>query len=173
MCDPVSLTVLAVAATAVTAGGQIYAANAEAASQQYAAKVNDRNAKLAESAREDANRRGEQEQLRNWRKVSQRMGKQRAEFGALGLDLSFGTPADIQEDELMLGMEDASIIAENTQKEVKGFDIEAANYRDNAAMNRYNAKAAKTAGLISATGTLLAGASQVAKINYKPASAGG
>ena len=165
MCDPVTLTVLTVAATVVTAGGQLYAADAQAEQFKYQAKVATENRKHELAARDDARKRGEMEQMRHWRRVAQMQGQQRAEMGAVGLDLGFGSPLDIQDETLAMGFEDSTILNQNTDQEVKGYEIRAANYGNEAKAAKMSAKAAKTSGYIAAAGTLLAGASQVGKIN--------
>lgn len=162
MCNPVVIPILAGVGAAVTAGGQLYSASAAKQGALYEAKVADRNAKLSQENIQDAKTREVREQQRHWRKVAQQMGTQRANFAASGLDLNFGTPADVVDDTLQMGYEDARTISENTRKEVRGFDIETANYRDSAASARYRGKQAKTAGYFSAAGSLLSGASQVA-----------
>jgi hypothetical protein len=160
MCDPVTIG-LTVAAVAVTAGGQIYAGDAAYKSAQYQAAVANRNADMADRSAQDANKRGEQEQLRHWRKVSQQLGDQRAKFAAAGLDLNFGTPADVVEDTMQMGYEDAFTIGENTKREVEGFDIEAANHRAGGKAAMMEGRAKRTAGYIGAAGTILGGASQL------------
>jgi hypothetical protein len=163
MCDPVTIGIaLTVASTAVGAYGQIQQGQAINAQSKYEAKVADRNAKLSEAGREDARKRGEREQLNHWRRVSQMMGEQRAQFAAGGLDVNFGTPGAVVEDTMLIGLEDSQILAENTRKEMEGFDIEAANLRDSAKAARMRGKAAKQAGYIGAASTILGGAAQVA-----------
>lgn len=163
MCDPLSIGIaLTVASTAVGAYGQIQQGQAINAQAKYEAKVSERNAKLSEAGREDARKRGEREQLNHWRRVSQMMGEQRAQFAAGGIDVNFGTPGEVVEDTMLIGLEDSSILAENTKKEMEGFDIEAANYRDSAKAAKMRGKAAKQAGYIGAASTILGGAAQVA-----------
>jgi hypothetical protein len=170
LCDPVTLTVLTVAATVVTAGGQMYAASAQSEQMKYQAAVATENRKHELAARDDARKRGELEQMRHWRRVSQMQGEQRATMGAAGLDLGFGSPLDIQDETLAMGFEDSTIINQNTDQEVRGYEIRAANYKNEARAAKYGAKTAMTAGYIGAAGTILGAAAQVGKIN---ASTGG
>lgn len=177
MCDPVTLTVVAVGATVLAGGvqayGQIQQGNAINSQMKYEAKVADRNAKITDQAKLDAARRSEREQLNHWRRVAQAMGEQRAEFAAGGLDVNFGTPAEVVEDTMLIGMEDSSTIAANTKKEIEGYDLEKANYKDAAAAARMRGKAAKQAGKIGALGTVLGTAAQVAgKFAPTPVSSG-
>ena len=152
---------LTVAATLVTAGGQMYAADAQAQQMKYQAAVAKENRKLELANVKDARRRGELEQMRHWRRVSQLEGAQRAQMGAMGLDLGFGSPSDILLETAQMGYEDSSTISENTDREVRGYEIRAANYANEAKAAKYGAKTAKTAGYIGAAGTILSGASQL------------
>ncbi len=153
---------LAVSAAAVTAGGQMYQASAQSNQAKYQAAVATENRKLELAGRDDARRRGDLEQMKHWRKVSQLEGQQRAQMGAAGLDLGFGSASDLIVETAQMGYEDSSIINENTDKEVRGYEIRAANYANEAKAQKYGAKTAKTAGYIAAAGTVLSSASQIA-----------
>ena len=139
----------------------MYSADAQAKQYKYAAAVDMQNKGLELKARDDANRRGEMESMRHWRKVSQMEGAQRAQMGASMLDLGFGSPADILDETMSMGFEDAAILEENRHKEAQGYEINAVNYGNSAKANKANAKAAKTSGYIAAAGTLLSAASQI------------
>ena len=178
MCDPVTLTVVAISATVlaggVTAYGQIYQGQAANAAAKHEAAVADRNVKLTEAARADAAKRGEREQLNHWRRVSQLMGDQRAQFAANNLDVNFGTPAEVVENTMLLGMEDSMLLATNTKKEMEGLDVEAANYKESSVAARARGKAALKAGKLAAVGTILGTAAQVASMGAKmPGGSGG
>ena len=164
MCDPVTITVVAltVAAGITTAYGQVYQGQATNAAAKHEAAVAERNVKLTEAARADANQRSEREQLNHWRRVSQMMGDQRAQFAANNLDVNFGTPAEVVENTMLIGTEDSMLLATNAKKEMQGFDIEAANYKESAVAARMRGKAALTAGKIGAVGTILGTAAQAA-----------
>jgi hypothetical protein len=168
MCDPVTLTALTVAATVVTAGSQIYAGQAAYQQGKYESQIAERNAKLEEASREDAFSRRNIDQMRLWRNVTQKLGQERAEAAGQGLDVNFGSVADIQQDTLLLGMEDSSTLNSNYDKEIKGYDINASNYRAEGVAARYRAKTERMGSYLQATGSLLAGASQVGKINMGP-----
>jgi len=165
MCDPVTLTVLAIGSTVLTAGAQVYSGMAANAQGKYEAKIANQNAALSREAAKDAQNRQAIAQQQHWRKVAAALGMQRAQAAALGLDVNFGSPGDLQEDTLMIGYEDASTINENFAKEVKGYDIEAANYTMEGRAAKARGKAALVGGLLSGAGTILSGATQVAKMN--------
>jgi hypothetical protein len=160
MCDPVSLTVAAVAATVITAGSQIYAGAAANAQGKYQAKIANQNAALERENVKDAQGRQAIEQQRHWRKVAAAMGMQRAQAGALGLDTDFGSVGDLQNDTLMIGYEDATTINENYAKEIKGYDINAANYVMEGRAAKARGKAALVSGFMQGASTILGRAAQ-------------
>jgi hypothetical protein len=159
MCDPVSIGLAA--ATIVTAGAQIYGGMAANAQGKYEHAVAQQNIKHERAAAEDAKGRERVEQMRHWRRVSQMLGEQRATGAAHGLDVNFGSVAELQEDTLQIGMEDSAIIAENTRKEIKGYDINAANYAMKGRAARMRGKQALTGSFLSGAATILGGASQI------------
>lgn len=173
MCDPVTLTVLTVAATVVTAGAQVYAGQAAYQQGKFESQIAERNAQLEEASRADAFNRRSIEQMRLWRKVGQQLGEQRASAAGQGLDVNFGSAADLQADTMQIGMEDSSTLNENVNKEIKGYDINAANYRASGAAALYRGKTARAAGYMQAAGSLLAGATQIGKIGAGGRGGGG
>jgi hypothetical protein len=163
LCDPI--TAIAATAAVITAGGAVYGGMAANAQGKYEQRVNEQNAQLEERSRRDAISRGETDQLRHYRKLSQALGEARVRNSAAGLDVSFGSAADLESDIALMGYEDSAALAENTNKEVMGYDINAANYRMAGKAARMRGKAAETAGWISGTGTLLGAASQIGQMN--------
>ncbi len=157
-----TITVLAVAATAITAGGQLYQADAASEQAKYEAAIGNRNAEMEDRNRIDAISRGETQQIQHYRKLAQAMGEARVRNAGLGLDTGFGSAASLEEDIALIGYEDSAAISENTIKEVEGYDINAANYRSGAQAAKMRGKAAKTSGYISASSTILSSASQIA-----------
>lgn len=170
MCDPVTLTI---AATAVAAIGSGYGALSASAQAKYERNVAQENRKHELAGADDARKRGEIEQLRHYRALSQRLGQQRATMAASGLDVTFGSAADLLTDTAMLGYEDSAIIAENTAREVKGFEINAANYTMQGRAAKARGKAALISGALDMGSTILGGASQVGKIKAGQSGGGG
>jgi hypothetical protein len=162
LCDPVTLTIAATAVAAIGTGYQALSANAQAG---YEADVAQENRKYELAAADDARKRGETEQLRHFRQLSQKLGSQRAALAASGLDVNFGSAGDLQDDTAMLGYEDSAIIAENTAREVKGFEINAANYTNESRAAKARGKAALIGGAISMGSTILGGATQTANMS--------
>lgn len=158
MCDPVTLTVVA---TTVAVAGTLYSGAAANAQGKYEAAVANENRTHELAARDDAAKRGELAQMRHYRQVSQRLGLQRAQLAASGLDVNFGSAFDIQLDTSMLGQEDAQILAENTRREMQGYEINAANYTMQGRAAKARGKAAQTGSYFQAASTILSGASQL------------
>ncbi len=152
---------MAATAAIITAGGAVYQGQAANEQAKYEQRIANQNAELEERNRRDAISRGETEQVRHYRKLAQAMGEARVRSSAAGLDVGFGSAADLESDIALIGYEDSAAISENTMKEVQGYDINAANYRMEGKAARMRGKAAKTAGYISAAGTLLSSASQI------------
>lgn len=170
MCNP---AVLAVAASVVTAGGQLYAGAAANSQAKYEQRVANQNAELERAKVKDAVERGNIEQMRRYRQVSQAMGRLRAGQAASGLDTGFGSALDAQLATAQIGAEDVSTIAENTRREVQGYDINAANFVMEGRAARARGKAAKIGSYFAAASTLLGGASQAAGKGAPPGSGGG
>lgn len=164
MCLPVA-AVAAIAGAVISAGGQIYSGMAANAQGKYEQQVANQNAQLEERAQRDAISRTETAQTQHYRRLSQALGEARVRNSAAGLDIGFGSAADLETDIALIGYEDSAAIAENSNKEILGYDINAANYRNQGTAARAKGKAAQTAGFIGAAGTLLSAASQVKKQN--------
>lgn len=163
MCDPI--TAITIAGAVVSAGSQVYGGMSANAQGKYQQAVNERNAQLEESARVDAIARGETDQMQHYRKLAQAMGEARVKNAAAGLDTGFGSAAGLEDDIALMGYEDSATISQNTIKEVRGYDINAANYRSEGQAARAQGQAAQTGAFIGAAGTLLSSASQIAKMN--------
>lgn len=165
MCGPAVLPALAIASGVITAGAQVYSGMASNQNAKYQARVAEVNADHELAKRSDANRKTEIEQMRHWRQASQRMGLQRAQLAASGVDVNFGSAADLQSDTAMLAYEDSQIINDNYINEVRGYEINATNYKMQAKAKRMEGKGALIGGILSGAGTLLSTASQVGKMN--------
>lgn len=169
MCLPLAAVaaIATVASTAVSAAGSLMAGAQAKAAGNYAARVNEQNARLASEQGKDAIDRGKIAARNLHREYGQIKGKQLAATGANGVDVDFGTPLDTQRDTAMLAGEDSATLYKNIDQEVKGYSINAANYRSQAQADRMGAKAAKTASLFAAGGTILSGVAQFAGLKQK------
>lgn len=164
MCGPAAIAPLAIAGAVATAGAQLYAGASARAQGRYQDAVAQANAQAEKRAAADAVKRGEVAQMQRYRQLAQALGAQRAAYAANGLDLSFGTALDTQTDTATIAYEDSATLAENTRREVQGYDINAANYISKGRAARAEGNAAFVAGAVGATGTLLGAASQVGRL---------
>lgn len=165
MCLPAAA--LAAAGAVITAGGQIYGGMAANAQGKYEQRVAEQNRTLELRAQRDTIERQETEQTRHYRRLAQALGEQRVRNSAAGLDIGFGSAADLETDIALIGYEDSATISQNATREVMGYDINAANYRNEGRAARSRGKASQTTGFIGAAGTLLGAASQNRKMNAK------
>ena len=162
MCLPLAAAAAIVGAV-VSAGGSIYSGMSANAQGKYEQQVAKQNAQLEERSQRDAISRQETAQTQHYRRLSQALGEARVRNSAAGLDIGFGSAADMETDISLIGYEDSATLAENANKETMGYDISAANYRSQGAAARAAGKSAQTAGFIGAAGTLLSAASQMKK----------
>lgn len=161
MCEPVALTI---AATAIAALGQGYSALSANAQSTYESRVARQNARLESERAKDAIERGTIEAQRFQRKAGQEMGEQNAALAANGIDIAFGTAADVRGDTAMFAREDTKTIYDNSFREAKGYEINAANFLSESKAARMRGKAALIKGGFDMASTVLGGATQVSKI---------
>jgi hypothetical protein len=154
-----------IGAAVLTAGAQIYGGLSASAQGKYEQRIAEQNRSIELQARDDARARGEIEQMRHWRKVAQVYGDQRARQTASGLDPTFGSAADLMTDVQLIGYEDSGTIAENTVREMRGYEVSAANYRMQGRAAKARGKAAKISGFLQAGSTILDAASQTSKMS--------
>lgn len=155
MCD-LGLA-LTIGSTIVGAAGAKKQADASAAAQNYNAKIADMNATLAERRARDALERGRLEEQQKREQVGQLQGKQKAAMAANGVDLTYGSPLDTLVDTAVLGEIDALTIRRSAAREAYDYKVQAMNSTADASLSRSNAKATKSAGNLSAIGTMLSG----------------
>ncbi len=169
MCEP---TTLLIASTAVATLGAGYSALQANAQSRYQARVADQNARLAEDAARQEQDNTRDAALQHWRKVAQLQGEQRVAMAAGGLDVNFGNAADLSADTELLAREDADRIYRQGAENVRGRDIEGANYRSQAQASRQAASGALNGGAFNMAGTALGGAQQYATLKAQGFGAG-
>jgi hypothetical protein len=136
-------------------------ANAEA---RYESKVATHNARLEQSRADDALQRGTTEAIRYQKQLSQTEGQQNAALAANGIDITFGSAAVVRGEAARAGMEDTITIYKNAAREAQGYEINAANFRADAAAKKTQAKSAIISGIFNMGSTVLGGATQVSKL---------
>lgn len=155
MCD-VGLALMA-GSTILAGVGAVQSAQATAEASRYNGRIAEMNAELSERRAKDAQQRGRSEEQRKRLQIAQLQGEQVAAMGANGVDTSFGSPLDTLVDTAVLGELDALTIRRNSAREAYDHRVAAANGRADAALSRYNADNALTAGYLDAAGTVLGG----------------
>lgn len=142
---------------AVGQGVSALQANAQSG---YEAKVYKQNARMTAEQSHDAIERGRRDLQLHYRKASQLEGDQNAALAANGIDITYGSAADVRADTAMFAQEDAQAIAKGTLQEVRGFDIQGANYRSQAQAAKMRGKAAIVSGIFNMASTVLGGVQQ-------------
>lgn len=165
MCLP--LPVMAVAAGAVQAAGQLYsglAANSQGKADAAAARIN---AQQEVDAAHESFLTGQNERADFWRKIGQVKGQNIAAMAANGIDVGFGTAARVQDDTQMLANADAENLYKNIQDRTRAHQINASNFVSEAKAARARGKAALTGAVIGAAGSILGGFQQAGGIKAK------
>lgn len=165
MCLPAAPLLLA--ATAVSAIGTGIGAMQSAAQSRYQAKVAEQNAAMEREAAVQEQENTREAALAHYRQVAQLKGQQVVGAAANGVVTDFGTSADTLGDTEMLSREDVGRIYKQGAQNVRGRDIQAANYMGEANAQRAAAKGALIKGAFDMGSTVLSGATQYAKLQQK------
>jgi hypothetical protein len=145
-----AMQMISLAASVASAGVGAYGMYTQGQTSSAIAK---NNAKTAEYAAQDAQRRGEQDAVDIQRKASALKSTQRVNMAAKGLDLGYGTAADLQDQTDFFAQTDVATARTNARKEAWSRRAQGANYQ---------AEAMSGVGATGAIGSLLGGAGQVA-----------
>jgi hypothetical protein len=179
MCEPVTLAALATAATTAgsigagatvagvagltamqalalgaSVGGTVLSAGSAYQQGQAAKQTAANNAQMAEVAAQDAQRRGEEEAMAVQRKGAALKSAQRVSLASRGLDLQYGTAADLQDQTDFFTQSDVATTRTNAGRE-------AWNSRARGQQILAQGKADATNAMMQAGGSLLGGAGQV------------
>lgn len=153
-----SLTALQAISLAATIGGTAMSAGAAYQQSQVAKQTAQNNAKVAEFQAQDAQRKGEEDAQAVQRRAAAIKSSQRVGLAAHGLDLGYGTAADLQDEVDFFAQSDAATARTNAAKDAWGKRSIGANYQAEA--NAQNP-------LMAGAGTMLGGAGQVADKWYQ------
>lgn len=149
MCEPTTIALVAMAA------GTAISAKAMYDQGQVAEQVGRNNAQMADVAAQDAQKRGEEEALAVQRKGAALKSAQRVSAAAKGLDLGYGTTADLQDQTDFFTQSDAATTRTNAAREA--WSIRARGQQALA-----QGKADALTSQYQAAGSMLSGAGQVA-----------
>lgn len=157
-----SFAMVAAAAAVVGAGISAYGMVQQGKTAQ---QIANNNAKMAEYAAQDAQKRGEEDAMAAQRKAAALKSSQRVALAANGLDLSYGTAADLQDQTDFFGQADAATARTNASREA--WRLRAGGQQEIAQGN-----AARSNANMQAAGTLISAAGSVASKWYSPSSSG-
>jgi hypothetical protein len=152
MCEPTTISLIAAAAGT---GLSAYGGYQQSKTQQ---QVANNNAQVAEWQAQDAQRRGEQEAQDAMRRGAALKSAQRVSLASRGLDLGYGTAADLQDQTDFFAQTDAATARTNAGKEAWARRAQGANFAAEASAQR---------PWLTAGSTLLAGSAQVADKWYQ------
>ena len=144
MADPVTwgVAIAAVGAT-VNAVGAIRQGQAAGAAADYNAKIASQNAQIADAQ-------GEAAAQAQQRDAQRRMGAAVAAYGASGVQMSDGSPADV--------LADSARMAELDKLTTKyNYKLRALGHSNQAALDSASASNYRSSGYVSAAGSLLSG----------------
>ena len=153
-----ALSALSLANTVQQYQSQRRAAGSVTRQADYEAQLYGTNADLADRQSEDAIARGHEAEMQQRGATRQLTGAQRAAYGAQGLDMSTGSPAQVIAGDEALGELDALTIRNNAMREAWGFKVQAANYRHQGTMTQMAAANQARELRRQANSTLISGA---------------
>lgn len=111
------LTAMQALALGATVGGSVLSATSAYQQGQVAKQTARNNAQMAEVAAQDAQRRGEEDAAAVQRKGAALKSAQRVSLASKGLDLSYGTAADLQDQTDFFTQSDAATTRTNAARE--------------------------------------------------------
>jgi len=161
MCEPATLAIIGTAVATAGAGVTAYMGYQQ---QQFRSKVAAQNAKLEGERAASELAKGQEERRQLQRKYAGLAGSQRASMAANGIDVEFGSAADLLGDTERTYREDLSTSIGNNAAAVKGIDISSANYGAESAAAKQAATGELVAGGFNMASTVLGGVGKVNKI---------
>lgn len=148
MCEPTTIALVATAAAGAITAKSSYDQG------QVAKQVGRNNAVMGEYAAQDAQRRGEEEAAAIQRKGASLKSAQRVSLAAKGLDLGYGTAADLQDQTDFFTQSDAATARTNAARD-------AWTARAQGAQAMAQGRAAASNANLAAAGSLLGSAGSV------------
>lgn len=162
---PPLLAAIGIGASAVGAGvgaiGSLSAGNAQSQMYQYQAGVAQQNQQIAQQNAEFSLVTGEQQALTSGQGTRATTGAIRSAQAASGFNINAGTAPDVPAGEHLIGEEAQTQIRSNAAQAAYGYDVSATQYQNQAAIDKFQASQAKTAGAIGAISSIIGGAGSV------------
>ena len=154
MCNPAMLGI------GITGGTAILGAQQQQQEAQYNKGIAEYNARVQENEAQKIREAGVEAENAQRQRTAQFLGTQRAQLASRGIELTSGTPLQLQEDTVALGEMDALRIRSN-------FEDQAEAEETRARLTRAGGTLAQEAGQAGARATLLQGAGQIAGVASK------
>jgi hypothetical protein len=149
------------------AQGQREAGRAAEQQAQYQNQVAQNNSIIAQRMAVDAEKRGKVAEEEQRRKTANLLGRQQAVYGASGVDITSGSPLTVMADTAQLGEVDALTVRNNARREALQHETTSMNYLSEGKFALMKGQAARRAGDIAATGTMIGSVGSVASSWYK------
>lgn len=153
--------------------GAIASSNAQAGAARYNAEVAQINAEQAKRNAQFESESGMAQAAMQERKTRALEGSLKANQAASGVDVNSGSALDVRSSAAELGELDAISVRSNATKAAYGYQTQENSFKNEATLDESEAKKAKTAGALSATGTLLGAAGTGFDNYYRYKLAGG
>jgi hypothetical protein len=144
---------------AATVGSTAMSVGSMYQQSKVAEKTAENNAKMAEYAAQDAIKRGEEEAINVQRKGAALKSAQRVNLASKGLDLGYGTAADLQDQTDFFTQSDVATTRDNARREAWNLRARGQNALAQGRADALNSQ-------MSAAGSLLGGAGQVSSKWY-------
>ncbi len=146
--------VLGIMGTVASSSAQAQAIDAQNKANDYNAQVAMANAQLSAKQAQDAIDRGEEDVKTKAREIAQTIGTQKSTYLSSGVELA-GSAVDTIADTAAWGEYDKQTIRDNADKEAWNYDMQAANYTNEANMLQASKRS------YSPFGSLLSGVTSV------------
>jgi hypothetical protein len=160
---PIAAAVMA-AGTAVSMASAEQEAGAKSASAQYSAAVASQDATFAQQNADASLQAGQAAETQQRLKTAGEIGSERASMAAHGILLDSGSALDVQSGTAVEGELDAQTVRWKAQQQAQGYLDQ--GFDESAKSNLYSAESDwdQTAGDLSATSSLLAGAQKATSL---------
>jgi len=160
--DPITMGAMKVVQGVFGAVGALEEGQAQANAANYNATLAGFNAEQATRNAYMTDLAGSAKAAMQSRETRAQVGSERAGAAGGGVSVNTGSAADVRESTVDLGHLDALTIRTNAAKEAYGYQVESTNFQNEAALDRFSAKQAKTASYINAASTLIGSGSDAA-----------
>lgn len=151
----------------LSAFGKMQAGEAAGAAGDYRAQVAENNAVIARQNSNTSLQVGELDVGRQGLRSRAQSGAIKSGMAASGVDVNTGSYGDVQAAASELQQLDALTIRSDAARKAYGYNIEETNQKSTAALERAGADQSRTAGLLNATGSLLASAGSISSQYWK------